>query len=193
MRPLVLKIGGSLAKTGRIESVLATVALSRRPLVIVPGGGAYADDVRASQVMKGYSDEQAHRLAILAMHRMARDMADMQPRLTMAAGVQDMRDGWKRGAIPVWLPLRLAERDGSIPQDWTVTSDGLAARLSERLGGLPLLLLKSCRVRRSVPALVLAAAGVVDPTFAAIVRRAGLKWRILGPQERREFRQLIEA
>jgi dihydroneopterin aldolase len=143
--------------------------------------------------MKGYSDEQAHRLAILAMHRMARDMTDMQPRLTMAAGVQDMRDGWKRGAIPVWLPLRLAERDGSIPHDWTVTSDGLAARLSERLGGLPLLLLKSCRVRRSVPALVLAAAGVVDPTFAAIVRRAGLKWRILGPQERREFRQLIEA
>jgi aspartokinase-like uncharacterized kinase len=191
--PLVLKIGGSLAETGRLGAVLATVVRSRRRIVIVPGGGAYADAVRAAQAKEGYSDAEAHRRAILAMHRMARDMADMQPRFSAVATLENVRGCWRRGAIPVWLPLRLAERDTSLPQDWSVTSDGLAARLSERLGGLPVALLKPCRVRRSATAHTLAAAGIVDPTFAAIVRRSGLDWRILGPREERELRGLIGA
>ena len=71
MKPLVVKIGGSLVETGRLREILAIVARAQRPTVIVPGGGPFADAVRNAQAEFGFSDEAAHRMAILAMHQTA--------------------------------------------------------------------------------------------------------------------------
>lgn len=180
---LVVKIGGSLTETGRLGAVLRSVARARRPLVIVPGGGAYADAVRERQRREGFSDPEAHRLAILAMHDMAADVMSLQPGLVAADTVAAIRAHWQHGRTPVWLPARMCLRDTTIPADWSITSDGLAARLAEQLGRLPVVLVKSVRVARSAVAAGLADAGIVDPTFARIVRRSGLEWRIAGPGE----------
>jgi aspartokinase-like uncharacterized kinase len=180
-RPLVIKIGGSLAETGRLKACLAAVFGLRRRVVVVPGGGPFADAVRERQKQEGLTDSEAHFLAIAAMHDMAAMLLLQQPGLVCAETLSDIGAAWRRGRIPVWLPLRLARRDDTIPRDWSVTSDGLAARLAERLGRLPVVLIKSVRVPRSEPARSLAARGVVDPTFAAIVRRSGLCWAIAGP------------
>ncbi len=181
-RPLVLKIGGSLAETGRLEGCLAAVAALRRPVVIVPGGGQFADAVRERQQREELSDREAHFLAIAAMHQMAEAFLALQPGPVRAATLSQIRDAWRRKRVAVWLPLRLLRRDDTIPKDWSVTSDGLAARLAERLGRLPVVLVKSVAVPRSETAASLAARGVVDPTFAAIVRRSGLPWRVTGPR-----------
>jgi aspartokinase-like uncharacterized kinase len=181
--PLVLKIGGSLEKSRRLAGVLAIVGRARRWVVIVPGGGVFADAVRKACARHAVPDRVAHRQAILAMHQMAHLMIALEPRLVAAESIEGMAQAWEMGLTPVWLPLALCEGDTCIPEDWSITSDGLAARLAERLCGAPVALVKSCTVDPNARAEALAEEGIVDEAFATIVARAGLDWRIFGPGE----------
>jgi aspartokinase-like uncharacterized kinase len=190
--PLVLKLGGSLAETGQLAAILATVAAATRPLVVVPGGGPFADTVRREQMRCGFSDATAHRMAILAMHQMAELTFEMQPGLVPAETIAEMRDAWKAGKVPVWLPLRLAGREPTIPRDWSITSDGLAAWLAVRLGPADVALVKSCPAGEATPA-ELARSGVVDPFYARMVEAEGLVSSVIGAGEVGKLDQLLSG
>lgn len=183
----VVKLGGSLIKSGDVTSLLKLVAKARVPVVIVAGGGGFADEVRRVQSRLNLSDKAAHRMAIMAMHQNALALADMQPELKPVETIADMRLALRSGRIPVWLPLKMCDRDRGIARDWSITSDGLAARLAERLGDCDLLVFKSRSVPAKADAQALATAGVVDSSFAEIVTRADLGWRIFGPGEEQAF------
>lgn len=189
--PLVIKIGGSLAESGRIGVILDMVAAVRRPLVVVPGGGPFADAVRAAQAAHGFPDRAAHRMALLAMHQMGLMMVAMQPRLVIAETLAEIRRACRSGTIPLWLPWRLSDGDPLIPTDWSITSDGLAARLGERLKAAAVLLVKSCPVDECATARILAQKGVIDFAFADIVERAGLAWAVIGPGQEGALRTLL--
>ena len=191
--PIILKLGGSLAESGRIASVLKIVSGSRKPCVVVPGGGAFADAVRAAQAELGFSDAVAHRMALLAMHQAGLMLAALQPRLRPAETLAGIRSALADGKIPVWLPLKLAEADQQIPADWSITSDGLAARLAERFGRASVVLVKSCHVGRSTSLASLTRDDVVDRTFAAIIERARLPWWVLGAGDEDLLARLLEA
>jgi aspartokinase-like uncharacterized kinase len=191
--PLVLKLGGSLAESGRLTSRLALVRRARRPVVVVPGGGLFADAVRAAQAATGFSDAVAHDMALLAMHQMAAVFCDLEPRLAPAETLESMAAAWRRRRVPVWMPMRLSAGDRRIPRDWSITSDGLAARLAERLCGAEVVLVKSCAVRASASAATLARQGVVDAVFPQIVARAGLRWRVLGAGDDARLAALLDA
>ncbi len=193
MTPLVLKLGGSLAESGRLRRLLGLVSRARRPVVVVPGGGAFADAVRETQKALGFSDAAAHDMALLAMHQMADAMIALEPRLVGAESLIGIARAWHRRRIPVWLPASLCAGDRRIPRDWSITSDGLAARLAERLGEVELVLVKSRSVRRTASAKTLARQGVVDPVFPLIAARAGLAWRVLGPRDDAELSDLLEV
>lgn len=193
MTPVVLKLGGSLAESGRLRTLLALVARARRPVVVVPGGGAFADAVRETQYALGFSDETAHDMALLAMHQMADAMIALEPRLMGAETLIGIARAWHRRRIPVWLPAALCAGDRRIPRDWTITSDGLAARLAERLGDVELVLVKSRTVKRGASARTLARQGIVDPVFPLIAERADLAWRVLGPGENKVLSDLLDA
>ncbi len=193
MTPLVLKLGGSIAESGRLRAVLGLVKRARRPVVVVPGGGPFADAVRDMQRELRFSDEAAHEMALLAMHQMAEVMAALEPRLKCADTLIGIERAWRRRLIPVWMPMKLCAGDRRIPRNWTITSDGLAARLAERLGDVELVLLKSCPVRSDAAARTLARQGVVDPVFPAIVQRANLSWRVLGPDDDHSLADLLDV
>lgn len=188
---LVVKVGGSLIESGRLADTLALLARARRGLVLVPGGGPFADAVRAAQAEQGLDDATAHRMAILAMHQSALMMAGLCGRLVAVETLAEMRRTVASGRIPVWLPLALSARDRSIPADWSITSDGLAARLAERLGVREVALLKSCLVVPGRSAEELAAAGIVDPLFPGIAARAGLRVHVLGPADMASLEALL--
>lgn len=193
MTPVVLKLGGSLAESGRLRTLLALVSRARRPVVVVPGGGAFADAVRETQAALGFSDEAAHDMALLAMHQMAEAMIALEPRLLAADTLVGIARAWRRRRIPVWLPAGLCAGDRCIPRDWSITSDGLAARLAERLGGVELVLVKSRSVRHTASAKALAREGIVDPVFPAIIERADLAWRVLGPSDDALLSDLLDV
>lgn len=183
----VVKIGGSLVRSGAVVSVLKLVVNARVPVVVVAGGGAFADEVRRLQPTLNLSDKAAHRMAILAMHQSAFALSDLQPELKPVETIADMRLALRQGRTPIWLPLKMCGRDRAIAEDWSITSDGLSARLAERLGDCELLVFKSRSVPAKADVHALAVAGVVDPSFAEIVTRADLNWRIFGPGEEHAF------
>lgn len=193
MTPVVLKLGGSLAETGRLRTMLAIVRRARRPVVIVPGGGPFADAVRDMQRELGFSDEIAHDMALHAMHQMADAMRAIEPRLVAAETLVGMARAWRKRRVPVWLPARLCAGDRRIPRDWSITSDGLAARLAERLGDAELIVVKSCRIRRNATAAALARQGIVDSVFPIIVDRAGLTWSVLGKGDTPALEHALDA
>ena len=191
--PLVVKVGGSLAETGRLKGALQTIAAASRPVVVVPGGGQFADKVRDLQNVLRFDDNAAHRLAMLGMHQMAEFFFKLESRLAPADSLDGIARVIATGLIPVWLPLQMCQDDRDIPRDWTITSDGLAARLAERLGGAQLVLLKSVDVAADATAMGLAEDGVVDQAFPAIVARANLDWRIFGPADDAALATLLQS
>lgn len=72
--PTVVKLGGSLARDDTHDALLdtiATLAEVGHRLVIVPGGGAFADAVRRACDGPAVRSTAAHWMAILAMDQMA--------------------------------------------------------------------------------------------------------------------------
>lgn len=191
--PLVVKVGGSLAETGRLRTALAMIGAARIPVVIVPGGGPFAERVRELQRTMHFDDTVAHRLAMLAMHQMGELMVLQQMGLEIAQSLDEISGVLRRKGIPVWVPLRMIADDATIPAGWTATSDSLAARLAELLGGANLALLKSVDVEKEASAEELARREVVDAEFPAIVARAGLSWSIFGPGNDADFTAALEA
>jgi aspartokinase-like uncharacterized kinase len=189
----VVKLGGSLAESRRLPLILDLVADAHVPVIIVPGGGAFADAVRRAQAQYGFSDASAHRMALLAMHQTGLMLAALQPRLRPVETLAGLKRAVVGKRIPVWLPLKLVERDGRIAADWSTTSDGLAARLAERLGRAPVVLVKSCPIPKGASVAELSREGVVDPTFAAIVERARLSWHVLGVGDEDELAALLKV
>ena len=193
MPPLVVKLGGSLAESGQLKAHIEIIARASRPLVVVPGGGPFADTVRTLQPQLGLSDATAHRLALLAMHQMALVLCALHERFVTVEYLPEMFVQRTGGPIPVWLPYALQHGDGSLPADWSVTSDALAARLAERLQGAEVVLVKSCAVAPGATLEALAEAGIIDPVFSLVVARAGLRWQVFGPGDEERLGTLLEG
>ncbi|KUG19313.1 MAG: uridylate kinase [Methanomicrobiaceae archaeon] len=126
--PLVIKVGGSLFD--RAASIAVIIRESRRPVLIVPGGGRFADRVRRLNL----SEDAAHWMAIAAMEQYGWYIASHGIRETGAVAIP--------GEPRVLLPYCFMRRVDPLPHSWDVTSDTIAAWIADRLG-TDLVLLKS--------------------------------------------------
>jgi len=140
----VIKLGGSLLGAPELLRWLELlVKFGDGKVVIVPGGGLFANSVREAQQISNASDEVAHQLALLAMDQFGLLLAGMNPGLVTASSELELAErGWQHRGI-VWLPSKMALADTSIPQNWQVTSDSLSAWLANKLGAEQLILVKS--------------------------------------------------
>jgi 5-(aminomethyl)-3-furanmethanol phosphate kinase len=182
--PLVVKLGGRLEESGTLARWVEAVAAAATPIVVVPGGGAFAEAVRLAQARQGFDDLTAHNMALLAMQQAGLMLGAMSPRLVPSETEEDIATVLDGGKVPVWLPVRLAGEARDIASDWTLTSDGLAAWLAARIGARAVWLVKSVAPPSSrTSAAALAKAGIVDAEFARLVGLHTLDWRILGPGE----------
>ncbi|MCL6707888.1 hypothetical protein M8R20_12840 [Pseudomonas sp. R2.Fl] len=141
MAPLVVKLGGSTAARIEMEQWITVLASATMPLVIVPGGGPFADQVRASQKRMQFSDAAAHEMAILAMEQFGIVIAERHPRLQPARSLDELHAVLAEGGVPVWFPSRMT-RNAEIAPSWDITSDSLAAWLCGQIGSRRLLLCK---------------------------------------------------
>ena len=69
--------------------------------------------------------------------------------------------------------------DADLPATWHATSDAIAARLAYRLGGLPLVFLKSRPPAGNHDPASLAAEELIDPVCADMLERHGLSFTII--------------
>lgn len=190
---LVLKLGGSLLESGRLTAVLDIVAQRKRPVIVVPGGGAFAEQVRQSQAANGFDDASAHRLALFAMHQMANVIASRSRHFVPTATKEEIGMAGVNGLVPVWLPSKMAGADPAIPKSWDMTSDSLAAWLAGEVGAKDVALVKSCVVDPAASLDVLTTSGVVDPLFRGYVERLGLTWSVIGEGDDARLTRLVAA
>jgi aspartokinase-like uncharacterized kinase len=168
---LVVKVGGSLlAEPGalnRVAGALVQVA-RRRATVVIPGGGPFAEAVRAFDQAHGLSPGSAHWMAILAMDQYAYALAERITNSRVVEGRPGILSALGESTVPVLAPYRWLRAADELPHSWEVTSDSLAAYLAMLLGAAELVLVKSLAGGEEL----------VDPYFRRALA-AGMRWRVV--------------
>jgi probable H4MPT-linked C1 transfer pathway protein len=142
---LVVKIGGGLlAHDGCLERVLNALADVARdePLLLVPGGGPFADLVRQQDERLRLSDDAAHWMAVLAMDQYAHLIASRLRRAALVSDAEGISAALAAEQVPVLAPFSWLRREDGLPHSWEVTSDSIAAWVAGAIGARRLILVK---------------------------------------------------
>jgi len=187
----VVKLGGSLIFSPELSPwISALTAPGNTPLVVVPGGGPFADEVRRVQKARHFDDATAHRMAVLATEQYGMMIGALSDHLVPAATAGEIHDARRAGRVPVWMAGAMTRNAPDIDACWDVSSDSLAAWLAGKLAASALILIKSAPPPgHSVTASALSQSGLVDPAFPRMVRGARYDIRCLGPGGQAEFAQ----
>jgi aspartokinase-like uncharacterized kinase len=178
----VVKLGGSHAFSQHLRPWLDALARGAGRVVVVPGGGPFADAVRAAQPRMGFDDRAAPRMALLAMEQYGCALAAFGAPLTLADSVAAIRRALRARGVPVWAPSRMVLKAKDVPWSWDVTSDSLAAWLAGLLGAKRLLLVKANELPGCAVCVAdLVARGVVDPAFPRFLGASRAEAYIAGP------------
>lgn len=184
----VVKLGGSLHDAPELEGWLRVLGAADGRVVLVPGGGPFADRVRAAQSRWRFADAAAHRMALLAMEQYGLMLCGLEAGLRPAASREDILAILAEKGTPVWLPSRLCLANPDIPESWDVTSDSLALWLAGYLGAAALALVKYETPEPGLDAGALARAGLVDGAFPDFLARRPMALRLFGRREALTFR-----
>jgi aspartokinase-like uncharacterized kinase len=139
--PVVVKVGGGLLRAEGLDGLrrgcAEVVAMAqRRPVLVVPGGGPFADAVRAIDAEVGLADDVAHVLALRAMDQLGVLVRALLPGAELVAGLVAPR------ALGVLEVAPAFEDRPEVPQSWAVTSDSLAVLAAAAIGAPEAVLLK---------------------------------------------------
>jgi 5-(aminomethyl)-3-furanmethanol phosphate kinase len=141
----VVKVGGGLTRLpGALDAVcmkLGDVARTH-PLVLVPGGGPFADAVRAFERRNALSPDAAHWMAILGMDQYAHVLADRIAGAVLIEEPGEVCEALRGGHPAVLAPTRWMRSADVLPHGWNVTSDSIAAFVAGALGAQRLALIK---------------------------------------------------
>ena len=176
---IIVKLGGSLSQSDALinclNSVEQKINYKGRAVVIVPGGGAFAEQVRLAQQRWQFDDKTAHRMAILAMQQMALLIKGLKDDFSIARSIADIPKQLHRQKIVIWLPDIVELDNAGIQASWDITSDSLAAWLAKVLSAKELILVKSAMIDASLSIQQLAEQNIVDKGFCDFVKQAAFK------------------
>lgn len=143
--PVVVKVGGGLLG---VEGALDTVcgALAARPadapVVVVPGGGPFADAVRGFERQFGLSADAGHWMALLAMDQYAHALVERIRGAELVEEAAAVANTLRRNRIAVLAPSRWMRSADVLPHGWHATSDSVAAFVAGALDAVRLVLVK---------------------------------------------------
>jgi 5-(aminomethyl)-3-furanmethanol phosphate kinase len=165
---VVVKVGGGLLRAEGLEGLRRAcadvLALARdRPVLVVPGGGPFADAVRALDARIGLGDDVAHRLALHAMDQLGVLLAPMLPGAELLRKLIAPRALGLLHAAPAFAGL------SDVPESWDVTSDSLAVLAAGAIGAEEAILLKPVD------------GAAVDPYLPEAIRRTGVRVVVRSP------------
>jgi dihydroneopterin aldolase len=180
--PIIVKLGGSLARDRQFARWIEALRRYKSGVIVVPGGGPFADRVRDAQRYMRFDDAAAHRMALLAMEQYAIACAWFPDALLVSDEAQLRLIG--EGRMAFWLPTRMALAADELPENWQVTSDSLAAWLAMRLDAPALVIVKSVDAKIDpITADALVEREIVDPLFTRFAARGNAEIRLAGPAD----------
>ncbi|MCJ7761902.1 amino acid kinase, partial [Candidatus Bathyarchaeota archaeon] len=109
MDTTVIKVGGSLSQNPqslRALCVKLSEIAKKHALVLVPGGGEFADCVRDFDKRFSLSSSVVHRMAILGMDQYGLLLSDLAPDCSVVDKLEDAKRLSGTGRLVVFLPSR---------------------------------------------------------------------------------------
>lgn len=207
----VLKIGGSLSRSKstlkNLFKELAKLAKTHR-LLVIPGGGHFADKVRRIYHKFHISEDVAHWSAIFAMDQMAFFFSDFHPNIQIVDDIEEAKQTDK-GVIPVLLPSKIMLDNDPLPHSWDITSDSIAAYIAHLTDTKKVFILtdvdgvftadpksrRKSKLIQKISAEALAEKDVttsVDKTFPDLVCQYGLECLVLNGKYPERLSQALE-
>ena len=186
-RLVVVKLGGGLSRTaGALNHVAGALAEAGRTyrILVVPGGGPFADAVRAFEAGGDLSPDAAHWMAILAMDQYAYVLVERIPGAVLVEDAGAIGTALSQNGVAVLAPSRWLRAADVLPHDWAATSDSAAAFVAGALDARRLVLIK--------PGAGGSAAERVDGCFASVVP-AWLAWSVMGWEEVGTLERVLEG
>jgi aspartokinase-like uncharacterized kinase len=192
----VVKVGGGLSRAAGDDALRALCNTlgelgGRHPLLVVPGGGDFADAVREADRRYGLQAATSHRMAILGMEQFGWLLSDLIPHAVRCTDLAQEVSGRTAVLLPAGLPL------DELPESWDVTSDSIAAWVADRVGAGRLVLVKAVDglhglARMSVAELANLRAEGVDEYLPTLLDSARFETWVIGGRDPLRVVELLE-
>ena len=173
----VIKLGGSLLSSGSLKEWLSIIVEhGAGKVVIVPGGGIFADQVRNAQQKLKFDYKAAHQMALLAMEQYAHLLQSYAPDLSLSDSIEEIEKAISLNQVPVWLPFKMINPCQDVSINWNLTSDSLAIWLADKLNVEHTMLVKSVSASNTdygnAKARQLSESEMVDKDFPEFVKKS---------------------
>jgi aspartokinase-like uncharacterized kinase len=137
----VLKIGGSLTKYPSDLKKLGqkiNEMVKIFDLLVLPGGGEFANTVRNFDKKFKVSDQIAHKMAILSMDQYGLFLSEIFKNSYVFYSLDEI----KNHTIPIFLPSRFMFNENPLENSWDVTSDSISAYIASEIKAKKIILIK---------------------------------------------------
>lgn len=136
MDATVIKVGGSLALYPEKLKILCSklsAASKKQNILLVPGGGEFADVVRVVDKRFSLSDSISHQMAILGMDQYGLLLSDLTTNSKVITQLEQVKSIFDLHKLPVFLLSNLMLKNNPLENSWNVTSDSIAVYIACQL------------------------------------------------------------
>ena len=177
----IVKVSGSLYDWPELGAKLRAFLASSnlQNLLLIPGGGATADAIRALDRAHRLGEEASHWLALDGLSVNARFLQQLLPEARI---VTDIKEPGVAILDPAPFFRADERRPDHLPHSWQVTSDSLAVRVALVAQAKDLILLKSVDWTGD-DWNAASRAGVVDGYFSQAIHQTKMRVRVVNLRE----------
>jgi aspartokinase-like uncharacterized kinase len=172
----VLKIGGSLSRGDGLPILCREIRClgERYRILVVPGGGEFADQVRTASTRFKLSETIAHCMALSAMDQYGYLLNHLIAGSYLTAELTAACRATEAGKVSILLPSAPVLQYSGLPHSWHVTSDTISAWVTHQANCRRLVLLKDVDgLLGAAPAKEFPAALIPELTLDQLAERSG--------------------
>ena len=144
---ILIKLGGSLINSGFVKIWIKFITDHlKAKAIIIPGGGLFANHVRAVQKDYNFENDIAHDMALYSMSQMALLISSIDRiSLHFCNTKHEISGVIEDNKVPIIGTFDfLKKRIGFPNKNWSITSDSIALLISKELQLNTVLIVKSC-------------------------------------------------
>lgn len=134
---IIVKIGGKILKNPKdLKSTISQLDLLCEKriiqnIIIIPGGGSYANFVRFIDDKLKIGDDLSHWMAIYAMNQNGKDLCEKYPKIRLLDNFNELKN--LTHELNIFLPFNFLYQTDELPHSWNVTSDSITLYLAHKL------------------------------------------------------------
>ncbi len=133
----VFKIGGKILENSKnLECTISQLKKlyednTVQKIIIVPGGGSYANFIRSLDKKLVLGDDLAHWMAIFSMDYNGKDLKRKFPDFECVDDFKNIQSA--KRIFCIFLPYNYLRKKDELPHSWDVTSDSIAIYIANKL------------------------------------------------------------